>query len=307
LQTQLISSKNRHKSLRRKQREPKTKPVSLIVGIICQDGIVVSSDSQTTDECGMARTDATKIYQITLADNASGLIAIAGGVEWALQIIEIVETRALTTKLEHPRSFADLAEEANKTIKQRERRAFSRTSKEIKAHFAENRCVLMIANYFKGKPHIFTLTSDGLVSPTLLRNQLFTSIGNSYSVANYILKKFNLSEIMVGPAHVVASHVINEVIQAKDSTCYYPIQIGFVFPKEPDRESHAMLNDPFQSKNVLNKVIARTKHIETELSNQLLRVFLEVYEDLEQDTKRLREKCDGLAKKIEQLKNERAK
>src|SRR5260221_1324648 len=132
-----------------KRQRIQTKRVTLIVGIICKDGIVVASDSQTTDEWGMARTDATKIYKITLADETSGLIAAAGSVEFALQIVERVEDLAKGKRLDKSRAFADLVEEANEQMKQKERRQFRRSSKDLQKHFEENRCYILIANYHK--------------------------------------------------------------------------------------------------------------------------------------------------------------
>ena len=107
-----------HKTLRRKPL--KRKKVTLIVGIVCEDGIVVASDSQTTNlSSGMARTDGSKIYNITLSDGAQGIVATAGGVDWSLQIVERVEQMAKQVGLTGERSFADLVEKANIEVKKR--------------------------------------------------------------------------------------------------------------------------------------------------------------------------------------------
>src|SRR2546425_251153 len=61
----------------------KRKPVTLIVGIICKDGIVVASDSQSTDEYGFARVDAKKLFKIDFENGESGLIGTAASVDFS--------------------------------------------------------------------------------------------------------------------------------------------------------------------------------------------------------------------------------
>jgi len=211
-----------------KRRRIRKKPVTLIVGIICRDGIVVASDSQTTDEWSMARTDATKIYKIDLNDKTSGLVATAGSVDFGLQLVEGIEELAKSKALNGRRAIADLAEQSNGQIKQKERSQFRRSSKELQRHFEDHRSILLIANYYKRTPCIFTLKSDGLVSPTILKNQLFTSIGNSYAIANYLLKKFDFEKMDMIEGVLASVYVVNEVINSKDSTCDHPIQVGTV-------------------------------------------------------------------------------
>jgi len=202
--------------------------VTLIVGIICKDGIVVASESQTTGEFGEKRCDANKIYCIELADRSRGLVATAGRVDSSSLAVEIIERLAKDSRLEHSRSFADLAEKANGEIKQKERSQGRRSSLALKKHFEDHRYVLMIANYFKGNPCLFTLTSDGLISPPRVSKQSFKSVGNSYATADYILNKFDFSAMDRVEAALAAIYVVNEVIGV-DSTCGYPIRAGTVY------------------------------------------------------------------------------
>ena len=232
-------------------------------------------------------------------------MATAGNVEWGLQAVEIIENLAKDARLEHSRSFADLAEKANAEIKQKERTLFRRNSKELTRHFEERRCVLTIANYFKETPYFFTLTSDGLVSPTVLKNQPFTSIGNSYALANYILRKFDYSDMAVGIAEVIAVYVINEVIQAKDTSCYFPIQVGYVFPREPEQptgESFALMSDADLVAEVTTIVTSETKNIEKALSIQLTDVFMDVFRMLERKVEALRQRGVELENRLAELK-----
>lgn len=295
----------------RSQALPKKRRMTLIVGIICKDGIVIGSDSQSTNSDMMARTDATKIYEIALSDKSRGLVATAGSVEWSLQVIEIMEELAKSATLSRARAFADLAEEANTRIKQRERRPLRRSSRDLATHFAENRCVLMIANYYEGAPYLYTLPSDGLVSPTLLTKQLYASIGNSYALANYLLRKFDIANMMTGTASVVAAYVVNEVIQAKDSSCDHPIQLAMVGPKAPpgyydSKESHTIfLNNSF-GKMMAEKVIAETKHIESETASRLGRVCVEVADFIEQEKSRLEVENAVLRTALEELRNQQS-
>jgi 20S proteasome alpha/beta subunit len=283
-----------------KKPNPK-KPVTLIVGIICEDGIVVASDSQTTDmSSGMARTDGSKI-NITLADGSSGVVATAGSVDWSLQIIERVEQMAKQTVLTSERSFADLVENANIEIKKKER-LVGRTSRELQRHFDDYEAEILIANYFRGAPCMYTFLSNGMVSPTRVTKQLYVSIGNSEAMADYLLKKFNLPSTLTGVGHAIALYTINEVIQAKDTFCYYPIQGSHVCPRPPDSdtgESTAMLFDSGDIANELKPVTMASHNIESQLKRGMWAAclaFVEMMEiqssALQTEIKRLKQELD---------------
>jgi 20S proteasome alpha/beta subunit len=295
-------------SIKRLRRKPK--PVTLIVGIICKDGIVVAGDSQTTNlSTRMARTDGSKIYNITLSDGASGIVATAGSVEWSLQIVERVERLAKQAELKSERSFADLVETANIEIKQKER-LVRRPSRELKQHFDDYETTLLIANYFRRKPCMYTLHSNRLVSPTRVTNQLYTTIGNSAAMADYILRKFDIPTTLSGVAHGMAIYTINEIIMAKDTSCYYPIQAAHVWPYDLETktgESTAMLFDQGQMADELKIVGLASAKIESELKRGMWAACLTFVDILEKRGRELEEERNRLAQEIERLQRDAKK
>jgi 20S proteasome alpha/beta subunit len=101
------------RSLKPFPRKPIKKPVTLIVGIVCRDGIVIASDSQTTGEYGEKQCDKEKVFRIEFKDRSPGLIATAGSLDFSTQVVEMIERCALEIEANNPRSLADLAEQEN--------------------------------------------------------------------------------------------------------------------------------------------------------------------------------------------------
>jgi 20S proteasome alpha/beta subunit len=61
--------------------------VTLIVGIVCRDGIVIDSDSQTTCEYGEKQCDTENVFRIDFKDGSAGLVATAGSLDFSTQAI----------------------------------------------------------------------------------------------------------------------------------------------------------------------------------------------------------------------------
>jgi 20S proteasome alpha/beta subunit len=230
------------KERRRKER------MTLLVGIVCQDAIVMASDSQTTDEWGQKRT-SQKISTVQFADGASGLIAQAGSADFASQTIEKIERSAAKSKLTDYRSIPELAAGALAEMRQEKAGKVGPKTK-LNLIFEENKFCLLIANYYKGKPYLFRFDSDKL-SATMIKVQ-FVSVGNSYATADYVLEKFDFSNMPVPKAVLAAAFTVGEVIQV-DSTCGPPIQAGVVRTKGLRDLSHAHIYDPLWIKEAADQ------------------------------------------------------
>src|SRR2546423_1340165 len=84
--------------LRTKSSRRTNKPearVTIIIGIICRDGIVLASDSQTTSVASGTRNKyAQKIHRIWFENETCALVAEAGMAHVSATVIEIIERMA---------------------------------------------------------------------------------------------------------------------------------------------------------------------------------------------------------------------
>src|SRR5437899_2658336 len=133
----------------------KKKPVTLIVGIICKDGIVIGSDSQTT--YGTSKQCDTRKVSVVEFQNAKALVAESGSAEIGSRAIEILKELAKDQPLADYRTVADLAQRAMRQIKDELRvQNCDCTMEELRDFLLRNDigCELMLAHYFEGKPYI---------------------------------------------------------------------------------------------------------------------------------------------------------
>jgi len=88
--------------------------MTVIVGLLCQDGIVVASDSQESDEgMEMKRLDVTKIYE-TSRFNFDDVEIVLGGTGSAAHIAraaELIKEKGFAPYFTSPRSLATVVED----------------------------------------------------------------------------------------------------------------------------------------------------------------------------------------------------
>src|SRR5260221_688119 len=100
-------------------RKPKRKSVvTIIVGIICTDGIAMACDSQTTiGDAYAKRTDTSKISVLEMSSNAV-LVAEAGDATLSSRCVEILRENIKDSPFDDYRKPADVAQDAVRLMKQ---------------------------------------------------------------------------------------------------------------------------------------------------------------------------------------------
>jgi len=96
--------------------------MTVIVGLICKDGLVIGADTQESDEEeGMKRLDVKKIYDTDEFDFEDIEIVVAGtGLSAHIaRAAEIINELGFAPRLTTPRSVADVAEDALGRMKSR--------------------------------------------------------------------------------------------------------------------------------------------------------------------------------------------
>ena len=156
---QIVPAILKPNSLRGIRKRPK--PVTLIVGIIFGDEVVLAADSQTTWD-NSKRTDTLKIERIPFQDQGAFLIGQAGIAAMAVRTIEIVKDMAATQSFDDYRKPAELAEEATKLFKQEMTRLNNWESdlEFARQYFEDNTFGLLLGYRYQDKAYLYEIDSS---------------------------------------------------------------------------------------------------------------------------------------------------
>ena len=202
--------------------------MTIIVGIICKNGIVVACDSQTTTE-NVKRPDADKITALKLADK-SILVAQSGDCALAAKAVEVLGKDFTGISFEDYRQPADAAQQAVAQVKRElvqlnnwEDRRDLET-----AYLSSNPFSLMLAYYFDKIPYLYVLASvPGFAS----REYKFAAIGCGATVGEFILSRSGAWELTPEKALAVAIYTVEEVKKV-DAFCGGPTKAAFIGPNK---------------------------------------------------------------------------
>ncbi len=216
-------------------REKLKSRVTIVVGIICEDAIVLASDSQTTYSPisgASQRLDTPKISTLELFNDVIALVAQAGNATLSGRAVEILTDLAKGKEIKDYRALADMAQESVRKVKQELREQnLGCSMEELHEHIQKNELnfELMIAHYHDSKPYIFTLNfAVGIASKS---PHPFLAIGCGSAVATYILGWFKLgSKTPFQHAQLAAIYAIEEVKKV-DPYCGGKTRVAIIAPK----------------------------------------------------------------------------
>ncbi len=204
--------------------------MTIIVGLICKDGIVLASDSQTTT--GSSKRCDAKKFALVEFDNARVLVAQAGNVCTSSRAIEIFQILAKGQKLLDRRTVADIAQKAMRQVKDELRLQQCDCSMEELRDFIwrnEIGCELMIAHYFKGKPYIYRI--DLVIGIANRIRSHSAAIGCGSNLGEYLLSEHSKPEMGSEFGSAVAVYVV-ETVKKHDAFCGGPTRIGRILSNE---------------------------------------------------------------------------
>src|SRR5438132_1009602 len=95
--------------------------MTVIVGILCRDGIVVASDSQESDNEQMKRLGVRKIYDTSAFgfNDVEIIVAGTGSSAYIARAAELIKEKGFAPYFTVPRHVADIAENSMGQMKQR--------------------------------------------------------------------------------------------------------------------------------------------------------------------------------------------
>jgi 20S proteasome alpha/beta subunit len=190
--------------------------MTIIIGIICKDGILIGSDSRTTNPDHTIRDNAKKVRFVEMKYKTYAMVAHSGDDDLGTRVADRIETLAKPATLTDWQTLSDIGNEAiSQEIKQLK---IPFEGSEFKMEEFQNilrgfDSTFMIAHFFNEAPYIFT--ADFYPGRFSRRNQNTYSIGCGSPIANFLLDGFDFSNLEMGKAAAVLVYVIEEV---KNST-----------------------------------------------------------------------------------------
>ena len=201
--------------------------MTIIVGIICEDTIVIASDSQTT--AGNAkRCDTEKIVAVEFA-NGEVMVAQSGCATYSSRAIEIFTDLARSVTITNYRTVTELAEQAMRQLRNEIRlQRNDCTMEELQEYVWRHElgCEFMIAYYFERKPYLYTL--DMMMGIADKVSSRYTAIGCGASLGTYLLEDFMPHQAGYSHSTAIAVCVV-EIVKKHDAYCGGPTKVGIAY------------------------------------------------------------------------------
>lgn len=201
--------------------------MTLIVGIICKDAIVLAADSQTTK--GTAKQLGTNKISIVEFENGKALVAESGSTSLSISAIQTFQRKAKGKQIEDDLTIAKTAEEAVREINTSLTSLHPQCNSPIEWQnfFYQdiNYFELMVAYYFDGKPHLYKLNPLWCI-PVPATSYFMTS-GIAGDLANYILQEHTEPTMDSEFASVIAIKVIEDAIEYVEG-CGSPPRVALI-------------------------------------------------------------------------------
>lgn len=235
--------------------------MTLIIGIVCKDGIVIAGDSQTTWQTGKS-WEANKLEKLECA-NGFALAAESGATITSSSILEELKNQAISEEKTEKHSLPELAQMAVRKTRDKLRFQNFECSSEELEHFIDRndlQSVLMFAHYEGDTPRIDTISLKMGISQRAKTK--FEVVGSGSDLAHYLLsnllhakQKLDLMhaiktqrpasefQIDIEEAVQIAVYVI-EVVKRHDPYCGGPTKLGIIrHPNRIEDGEHLVITD----------------------------------------------------------------
>jgi 20S proteasome alpha/beta subunit len=192
--------------------------VTIITGIICNDGIVLASDSQTTFGT-QKQCDTNKINPVQFV-NGWALVAESGDAELSQKAVATFQEFASVLNPTSEKEIIFKAEQAVKSVRQQQIALYQGQNfslEEWQQEFRDNRPFeLMIAFYFNKTPHLYTLSlSTGIAHKINLH---YAAIGCGSNLGGYLLAELSTPEMPSYLATPISVYIV-ESVKKHDAFC----------------------------------------------------------------------------------------
>jgi 20S proteasome alpha/beta subunit len=198
--------------------------MTIIIGMVCEDGVVVCSDSQAMSSRGVdvKRLDYTKIYSFNLNSDLKVLVTGAGETPFITRAVELLQSRWKEKRVQTTRELADLAEETMNAIQKRyvvdRMKELGITgSKGLETqHFTKPfklqevgppNFALLLGVVTKHENAIYTVYPNGVAE----KAERYTSLGSGSAYAEYLLARLCCAGLKLDESVKLGIYIIEEV------------------------------------------------------------------------------------------------
>jgi 20S proteasome alpha/beta subunit len=208
--------------------KPKRKSaVTLILGIICKDAIVLAADSQTTK--GTAKQLGANKISIVEFENGRAAVAESGSASLSNAAIHILQNLSKSRTIENEDAIAKVAEEAVREVLCGITKHLNPNSPDDERQALlfnqDNYFELMLAYYFGNKPCLYIVKSAWCIP--VPATSFFLTSGIASDLANYILQEHTAPEMDKSLASVLAIKTVKDAIDYVEG-CGMPIRVALV-------------------------------------------------------------------------------
>ncbi len=244
--------------------------MTIIVGIISDEGIILASDSQTTSGTAK-RCDANKISLVEFK-NLKVLVAQAGYATFSGRALEIFEAAAKDKEITDYRMIVEMAEKAMRQMKDEARFQQGDCTMEELRDFVwkhELEAKFMLAYYFEGNPFLFTL--DMVVGVANKVNSHYDAIGCGANLGGYLLSELSYTKMDSGLAAAIAVHVVESV---KNHDAYCGGETKAAILKDPNNNHPSFRIFTKEEVGVLVKIVSEMDNKTKKQRNKIIQKAL---------------------------------
>lgn len=203
--------------------------MTLIVGIVCQDAIVLASETQTT--LGNYRIpDTTKIHKVEF-QNTKALIAESGAADWSNIAIDRIQKRAKAIAVNNDDTIAKFVSEIVREIRSEHTSLHpNATPEQWRDYFLDekNQYNLMVAYYFGMKPLIYNV-EPAKCTPVPLIGPYYSTSGIGSELGLFLLREHAQRDMAYWFGAVIATYII-ETVKENFEWCGGKTHVGIIRP-----------------------------------------------------------------------------
>ena len=248
--------------------------MTIIVGLVCKDCLVVAADSQTTDG-HTKRCDTQKISSVQFAD-AQAVVAASGMSSLSNQAVAEFQKLAVGVEIKADDAIAQIAKDALFEVRRHQMEIYvHQYSLEQWQRFFrdDNPAELVVGYWFSDKPYLWKVSLHECVPIPSRCGYIISGVGGP--LADYLLKEHFVAGVEPAAGAAIAAFVVEQVI-ANNSTCGHPIRIAYLKkPIEPQRLAK------------MEEKLATSKHASEFLPELRDNVFVLSEDDIRQITEEL--------------------
>lgn len=201
--------------------------MTLVVGILCKEGIVMASEGQSTRGTKTIPS-GPKIFEVEFRDGQQALLGVSGDSRAASYIAQKAIEKAKSIALSRD-DFVNMVRPLVYQVRQEILRGAGVDGQSQDDGFRqrimqENSFSTLLAFYAHPKAHLIEIDSRIALD---VERRPYGVLGNGGDIAEFLLPTFKVETMTLAEAAVTAIYVI-EMAKRFDSTCGFETQVGSV-------------------------------------------------------------------------------